>query len=201
MKAHHIASIAAALAIAPAAFAANVAAGKAKVEQVCAACHGPEGISVADNIPNLGGQRRQYIEAQLTALKSGARQNSMMNNIAAQLSRDDIANIAAYFSSLPGAGSATTSDFMPSITRTNVPFPANHRQTFVKYFAANFPDLKQVRHYYANPVAIEAARAGRKLPDGAILLAEVSTVKLDDKLDLARVRTGSSFPTRSCSIR
>jgi cytochrome c553 len=196
MKAACIVAIGAALAIATAADAANIAAGKAKVEQVCSACHGLEGISVADTIPNLGGQRQTYIEAQLTNLKSGARQNSMMNNIASQLSRDDIANIAAYFSSLPGAGSATVSDFMPSITRTNVPFPANHKQTFVKYFAANFPDLKQVRHYYANPVALEAAKAGRKLPDGAILLAEVYTVKLDDKLDLAKGPDGIYVPNQ-----
>ena len=130
MKAHLTTSIAAALALVPAAHAANIAAGKARVEQVCSACHGLEGISVADTIPNLGGQRERYIEAQLLNLKSGARQNSMMNNIASQLSRDDIANIAAYFSSMPGAGSATVSDFMPTISKTNVAFPANHRQTF-----------------------------------------------------------------------
>ena len=115
-----------------AAQAADIAAGKAKVANVCAACHGMEGQSVADTIPNLGGQRERYLEEQLLALKGGARKNSMMNNIAAQLSREDIANIAAYFSSLPGAGSNTVSDFMPNIARTNATFPANHRATFVK---------------------------------------------------------------------
>jgi cytochrome c553 len=196
MKGRLILATACALGVVPAAQAANVAAGKAKVEQVCSACHGLDGVSVADTIPNLGGQREKYLEAQLLALKSGARQNSMMNNIAAQLSKDDIANIAAYFSSLPGAGSSTVSDFMPHIARTNVPFPANHRQTFTKYFAANFPDLKQVRHYYANPVALQAAREGRKLPDGSVLLAEVYTVKLDDKLDLAKGPDGIYVPNQ-----
>src|SRR5437868_5590046 len=111
----------------PAVEAADIAAGKAKVEQVCSACHGMDGTSVGDTIPNLGGQRQRYIETQLLNLKSGARQNSMMNNIAAQLSREEIADVAAYFSSLPGAGSATVSDFMPTIARTNVPFPSGHR--------------------------------------------------------------------------
>lgn len=196
MKARCTPAIACAIALIPAAHAANVSAGKAKVEQVCSACHGLDGISVAETIPNLGGQREKYIEAQLLALKSGARQNSMMNNIAAQLSRDDIANIAAYFSSLPGAGSATVSDFMPTISKTNVPFPANHRQTFVKYFAANFPEIKQVRHYYANPVAIEAARAGKPLPDGSILLAEVYSAKLDERLEPAKGPDGIFIPNQ-----
>ena len=179
--------LAAALALATVdAQSANIAAGKAKVAAVCSACHGMEGVSVADTIPNLGGQRERYIEEQLLALKAGSRRNSMMNNIAAQLSRDDIANIAAYFSSLPGAGSAVVSDFMPTIARTRVTFPANHRATFVKYGAANLPDLKQVRHYYANPAALAAAKAGARLPDGSIILSEVYSVKLDDRLDLAK---------------
>jgi cytochrome c553 len=191
-----IAWLVALAAIAPSAQAANIAAGKAKVEVVCAACHGLDGVSVADNIPNLGGQRERYLEGQLLALKAGDRRNSMMNNIAAQLSREDIANIAAYFSSLPGAGSASVSDFMPTIARTNATFPANHRASFVKYHAANFPELKQVRHYYANPVALEAARAGKALPDGAILLSEVYSVKLDERLDLAKGPDGIYVPNQ-----
>ena len=48
---------------------ADAAAGKARVEAVCGACHGVNGVSVADNIPNLAGQRVAYLEAQLRALK------------------------------------------------------------------------------------------------------------------------------------
>lgn len=186
-------SLLALAAMAPAG-AADIAAGKAKVASVCAACHGLDGVSVAETIPNLGGQRQKYLEEQLLALKGGSRRNSMMNNIASQLSREDIANIAAYFSSLPGAGNNAVSDFMPNIAKTSVTFPANHRATFVKYGAANFPDLKQVRHYYANPVALAAARAGTRLPDGSVILTEVSSVKLDDRLDLAKGPDGIYIP-------
>lgn len=198
MKRHWAVLLAAALGLAPldSAHAANIAAGKAKVAQVCAACHGLEGQSVSETIPNLGGQRERYIEEQLLALKGGSRKNSMMNNIASQLSRDDIANIAAYFSSLPGAGNNAVSDFMPNIARTHVAFPANHRATFTRYNAANFPELKQVRHYYANAVALEAARVGKRLPDGAIILTEVSSVKLDDRLDLAKGPDGIYIPSQ-----
>ena len=47
MKARSIVALAGALVIAGASHAANVAAGKAKVEQVCSACHGVDGISWA----------------------------------------------------------------------------------------------------------------------------------------------------------
>src|SRR5258707_7923495 len=98
-----------AAAMAPVCGAADIEAGKAKVASVCAACHGANGVSVSDTIPNLAAQRAGYIEAQLKAFKEGTRRASgptsptaTMAAIAAQLSPDDIANVAAYFSSLPG---------------------------------------------------------------------------------------------------
>ena len=50
-----------------AALAADVDAGRAKVQAVCGACHGVEGVSVSDAIPNLAGQKAAYIEGQLKA--------------------------------------------------------------------------------------------------------------------------------------
>src|ERR1051325_11846503 len=47
--------------------------GKAKVASVCAACHGLNGVSVSDTIPNLAAQRPAYLEAQLKAFKDGLR--------------------------------------------------------------------------------------------------------------------------------
>jgi cytochrome c553 len=82
--------------------AADLEAGKAKVATVCAACHGTAGVSVSDTIPNLAGQRVGYLEAQLKALKEGTRKKPVMNAIAAQLSADEIANVAAFFAAQPG---------------------------------------------------------------------------------------------------
>ena len=70
---------------------------------VCSACHGLNGVSVTDAIPNLAGQKSAYLASQLRQLKDGTRKNAVMGAIAAQLSPDDIANVAAYFASLPGA--------------------------------------------------------------------------------------------------
>ena len=95
--------VAAVLVIPVAATAADIEAGKAKVQTVCAACHGGNGVSVSDSIPNLAAQKAAYIESQLKALKEGSRKNQIMSAIAAQLSSDDIANVAAYLASQPGA--------------------------------------------------------------------------------------------------
>ncbi len=87
--------------------AADIVAGKATVIAVCAACHGGDGISEVRWIPNLAGQKGFYLARQLKAFKSGKRKDSLMNPIAEQLSAADIANVAAFFASLPGAAKST----------------------------------------------------------------------------------------------
>jgi cytochrome c553 len=160
--------------------AADIEAGKAKAAAVCAACHGAQGVSVSDAIPNLAGQKSRYIELQLAALKDGTRKNPIMNAIAAQLSADDIANVAAHFAAQQGASAGTAkSEFLPNVAKSSVKFPEDYKTTFVKYHTINFPDTKQVRYYFANNAALQAAKAGQALPDGAVLFAEVYSAKLD----------------------
>jgi cytochrome c553 len=174
-------------ALAPAVHAANLEAGKAKVEAVCSACHGANGVSVSDTIPNLAAQRAGYIESQLKAFKEGSRRAgsptspaATMAAIAAQLSPDDISNVAAYFASLPGAlAGGAKSQLVARIAKSNVAFPEGYQATFKPYHTIDFPATKQVRIYYANPAALEAAKAGRPLPDGSVLFTEVYSAKLD----------------------
>jgi cytochrome c553 len=172
-------ALSAVLLAAPITNAADVAAGKAKVAMVCSACHGAEGVSVSEAIPNLAAQRAGYIETQLKALKDGTRKAPIMNAMAAQLTPEDMANVAAYFASLPGAGASAKSDFLPNIAKTGVAFPEGYKDTYTKYHAINFPATKQVRYYYANKAAVQAAKAGKTLPDGSVLFAEVYSAKLD----------------------
>jgi cytochrome c553 len=166
-------------AAAPASQAADIEAGRAKVATVCAACHGPAGVSVSETIPNLAAQRAGYLEAQLKALREGTRKNAVMNAIAAQLSPADISNVAAYFAAQPGAGTGAKSDFLPNLAKTSVAFPEGYKEGFVMYHTIDFPATKQVRYYYANKVAVQAAKAGKTLPDGSVLFAEVHAAKLD----------------------
>ena len=79
--------------------AGDADAGKAK-SVTCAACHGGEGISPTGTWPNLAGQKEQYLLAQLKAFKDGTRVNAQMAPMVANLSDEDMANLAAYYSSL-----------------------------------------------------------------------------------------------------
>jgi cytochrome c553 len=167
------------LAGAPLAQAADIEAGKAKVAAVCSACHGANGISVSDSIPNLAAQRAGYLEAQLKALKDGSRKNPVMNAMAAQLTPTEIADVAAFFASQPGAPATEKSAFLPNLAKTGVNFPEGYKDTFSKYMTINFPATKQVRYYYANKTAVQAAKSGKVVPDGAYMLAEVHAAKLD----------------------
>jgi cytochrome c553 len=83
--------------------AANPAAGQAKAKEVCAACHGADGNSQLPDYPKLAGQHRDYLEQALRDYKSGQRKNPIMGANAAALSKEDIANLAAWFSSQPTA--------------------------------------------------------------------------------------------------
>jgi cytochrome c553 len=162
---------------ATAAQAADIESGKAKVAAVCAACHGPNGVSVSDAIPNLAAQRAAYLETQLKLLKDGSRKNPVMNAIAAQLSVEDIANVAAYFAAQPGAAGNAKSTFLPNLAKTGVTFPDGYKDSFTKYHTINFPATRQVRYYYGNKAAVAAAKAGKTLPDGSYLLVEVHSAK------------------------
>ena len=74
--------------------------GKAKAAQVCAACHGPDGNKpLAPDQPILAGQYYDYLVRALSDYKAGHRANPVMKAFAAQLSKQDIEDLAAWFAS------------------------------------------------------------------------------------------------------
>lgn len=76
----------------------NAENGKAKAAQVCAACHGPDGNKPsAPDQPILAGQHYDYLVRALTDYKIGRRNNPIMKGFAAQLSKQDIEDLAAWF--------------------------------------------------------------------------------------------------------
>jgi len=80
----------------------DIAAGKAK-SAVCSTCHGAEGIAIMPVYPNLAGQNAEYLVSALKAYRDKQRQGGMaaiMQMQANNLSDEDIANLAAYYSSL-----------------------------------------------------------------------------------------------------
>ena len=89
------------VAAATGALAANPNAGKAKAGEVCASCHGEGGNSAAQDFPRLAGQHRDYLAKALRDYKSGLRKNPIMSGFAQGLSKQDVENLAAYYSAQP----------------------------------------------------------------------------------------------------
>lgn len=160
--------------------AQDIAAGQALVAEVCAACHGANGISVADDIPNLAGQKAGYLQAQLKAFRADSRKNPLMQAVAEQLGDEQMANVAAFFASLPGAAPDTpNSKPLDNLVAARMTFPADYDSGYTYYTTINFEDRKQVRKYYANDTAMAAAREGKPLPDGSAFVVEIFAAKLD----------------------
>jgi cytochrome c553 len=70
-----------------------------KAAQTCFACHGPEGVGILPEYPNLAGQHADYIEHSLKAYRSGQRKNPVMGGMAANLKDQEIRELAEYYSS------------------------------------------------------------------------------------------------------
>jgi cytochrome c553 len=95
----------------------DIAAGKAKAEAACVACHGADGISTGDAIPDLAGQPDLFDQFQLVFFRSGARKNDIMNPIANDLSDADIRNLGAYYASLAPLRAPAGPDASPEQTQ------------------------------------------------------------------------------------
>jgi len=80
--------------------AGDVTAGRQKVADKCAVCHGLDGLAKIAEAPNLAGQNENYLLAQLTAFKNGARTNEQMSVVIQDLSEADMENLAAYYSAI-----------------------------------------------------------------------------------------------------
>lgn len=90
---------------------ASLAAGSEEAGQAksatCVACHGTDGNSVNPEWPSIAGQHESYIVRQLMAFREGDRENVLMAPMAMNLSDQDIADLAAFFSSQKVSGGET----------------------------------------------------------------------------------------------
>lgn len=91
--------IAVALLVATAAQAADLQAGKAKAAVACAVCHGPTGLAMQPNVPNLAGQPAFYLTEQLKNYRSGKRTHEVMSVIAKPLTDDEIDALVQWYAS------------------------------------------------------------------------------------------------------
>jgi cytochrome c553 len=69
--------------------------------QVCAGCHGVDGKPIDKTIPTIWGQQAGYIYIELRDFKRGDRKSDIMQPIVASFERQDMLDIAEYFSKKP----------------------------------------------------------------------------------------------------
>jgi len=65
--------------------------------ELCAGCHGADGISLVDDAPNLAGEANIYIETQLKAFRGGDRSHEVMTEIAAGLTDGEIREFSDWY--------------------------------------------------------------------------------------------------------
>lgn len=92
----------------------DLAKGQAIASQACAACHGADGNSPTAANPKLAGQVAEYLEKQLHSFKAAQgkkpeRDNAIMAGMVANLSPEDMRNVAAYYASQKPEGGVSRS--------------------------------------------------------------------------------------------
>ncbi|CEN55239.1 c-type cytochrome [Candidatus Methylopumilus turicensis] len=167
--------------------AGNAAAGEKIVTGVCAACHGADGNSVITSNPRLAQQHPEYIAKQLANFKSGERKNAVMSGIAAGLSAEDMANVAAYFGAQKGkvgsaksnvAGSLGEKIYRGGIASVGVPACASCHGATGAGIPVQFPRLSGQHAEYV-VTQLKAFYAGERANDNAKVMRMIAS-KLSD---------------------
>jgi DmsE family decaheme c-type cytochrome len=121
--------------------------GKA-ASDVCAGCHGAEGVSANPEWPSLAGQDAQYLADALKAYKNGSRSNEIMKGIAASLDERAAANLASYYASLrpaqpqpPSGAQSLAAKREPVVIRNGIVASLDSRaiNNIASYFASLAP--------------------------------------------------------------
>ena len=68
--------------------------------EACVACHGQNGIGLAEDVPNLAGETNIYIDTQLKAFRGGKRTHELMSAVAAGLTDEEIRAAADWYASV-----------------------------------------------------------------------------------------------------
>ncbi len=161
--------------------------------QVCGACHGSDGNSVQAVNPSLAGQHAEYTYKQLMNFKSqggkpAERSNPVMAGMVANLSEEDMRNLAAYFAlQTPKARSARNPDlvklgqaiFRGGIMSKSVAACAGCHSPNGAGIPAQFPRLAGQHAEYVES-QLRAFRAGERVNDPNKMMRNIAA-KLDDR--------------------
>lgn len=182
-------SMAAAMVSSVAVAGGDAAAGKAK-SAMCAGCHMADGNSANGMWPKLAGQHESYIIKQLQDFKAGGRVDPTMQPMAAGLSEDDMANLAAFYSSQtlktgeadPALVEKGKEIFMAGNAASGVAACSScHAPNGVGNPAANFPAL-QGQHADYTVKQLKDFRAGNRANDAGNMMRNVAAKMTDEEI-------------------
>ncbi|MFK8067425.1 MAG: cytochrome c [Gammaproteobacteria bacterium] len=165
-------------------------AGKTK-SQACAACHSADGNSVMPDWPKLAGQGAKYLIQQLNAFKSGDRENPLMTAPTASLSDQDIADLAAYFSSQkvvigaadPALVEAGESLYRGGDAEKGIPAcMACHGPSGAGNSAAAYPAV-QGQHAAYTATQLKAFRSGERKTDANNVMRDIADRMKDNDIE------------------
>ncbi|MDP1644292.1 MAG: c-type cytochrome [Thiobacillus sp.] len=157
------------------------------VNQVCAACHAVDGNSAAAANPKLAGLNAEYINKQLTEFKSGARKNAIMSGMVANLTPQDMLNLAAYFSAQqPKPGTSKDQSlallgqkiYRGGVQGAGVPACASCHGPQGKGIPTQFPRLAGQHGDYIY-TQLNSFRVGARANDGAKMMRTIATKMTD----------------------
>ena len=162
-------------------------AGQAKTA-VCAACHGASGNdSLLPNVPKLGGQGERYLTKQLVEIKSGTRAVPLMTGMLNAMTDQDLADIAAWFSSQSapqGAVDPAKRELGETLFRAGnasigvAACSACHAPNGAGNHAAGYPALSGQDAAYTE-LQLKAFRAGERMYDEAEVM-RTNAARLND---------------------
>jgi cytochrome c553 len=171
----------------PSAVKGDPKAAESIVTKVCAACHAMDGNSAAAANPKLAGLNAEYLNKQLTEFKSGARKNAIMAGIVADLSAQDMQNLAAYYSAQqpkPGTSKdqqlALTGEkiYRGGVQGAGVPACASCHGPQGKGIPVQFPRVAGQHGDYIY-TQLNAFRLGTRANDGAKMMRTIAAKMTD----------------------
>ncbi len=159
---------------------------------VCAACHGLDGNSITAEWPSLAGQHAAYTVRQLRAYQTGERDDVLMSNFAAELTEQDMLDLAAYYEAqtiIPGGADPELVSRGENVYRSGIPERgvvaciACHGPSGRGNPLASYPMLQgQHATYTAN--TLRAYAAGTRRSDATLnqMMRTITALLLEDEL-------------------
>lgn len=157
----------------PPVYADNAEAGR-KIANMCRTCHGIDGYAQIPIAPHIGGEPKEYLENQLMAFKTGAREHEMMSVVTASLSAQQISDVSSWY-----AAHTVTATLPEGVTEDDAP------QTCVSCHGANgisvlldAPNLAGEVNIYID-TQLKAYRIGKRKHE---IMSEIAADMTDEQI-------------------